>query len=124
MKYLGIDFGLKRVGLAISEGEIASPFKIIKGANFADLLEKIKLEAVGFDKLVIGMPEGRVGKLVKKVIQKLKQDGLDIEAADETLSSKNALSQMIELNIPKKKRRLNDAYAAVEILQGYLDEKI
>ncbi len=30
MKYLGVDFGLKRVGLAVSEGELASPLQTIE----------------------------------------------------------------------------------------------
>ncbi len=124
MKYLSVDFGLKRVGLAVSEGELASPLKVIEGTSFIDLLEKIKIEAIGFDKVVIGMPEGKIGKLVKKAIKKLRESGIDIIEADETLSTQNATREMIELNIPKKKRRINDAYSASIILQNYLDEKI
>jgi len=124
VKYLSVDFGLKRVGLAVSEGELASPLKVIEGTSFIDLLEKIKIEAIGFDKVVIGMPEGKIGKLVKKAIKKLRESGIDIIEADETLSTQNATREMIELNIPKKKRRINDAYSASIILQNYLDEKI
>ncbi len=124
MKYLGVDFGLKRVGLAVSEGELASPFKVIEGTSFADLLEKIKKETIGFDKVVIGLPEGKMGKIVKKAIKKLRESGVDIIETDETLSTQKATKQMIELNIPKKKRRINDAYSAGIILQNYLDEKV
>lgn len=123
MKYLGVDFGLKRIGLAVSEGELASPLKIIEGANFSDLLEKIKKEAEGFDKVVIGLPEGKMGELVKKVIRNLKSFSLDVIAVDETLSSQNATKQMIKLNVSKKKRASNDSFAAAIILQNYLDEK-
>jgi len=124
MKYLGVDFGLKRVGLATSDGELATPFKVIEGSSFLDLLEKIKKEVEDFDKVVIGLPEGKMGKIVKKVIKKLKESGIEVVQADETLSTQNATKQMIELNIPKKKRRVNDAYSAGIILQNYLDEKI
>jgi len=124
VKYLGVDFGLKRVGLAISEGELASAYKVIEGTSFSDLLEKIKKEAIGFDKVVIGLPEGRIGKLVKKAIKKLKESGIEVAEADETLSTQNATREMIELNIPKRKRKVNDAYAAAGILQNYLDEKV
>ena len=124
MKYLGVDFGLKRVGLAVSDGEIASPLKVIEGYSFYDLLEKIKKEAKGFDQVVIGLPEGKMGKLVKKAIKQLKEDGVDIIEADETLSSQEATREMIELNIQKKKRQINDAYSASIILQNYLDEKV
>lgn len=124
MKYLGVDFGLKRVGLATSEGELSSPYKIIEGSSFLDLMDKIKKEANGFDKVVIGLPEGRMGKLVKKAIKKLRESGIDIIETDETLSTQNAMHEMIELNIPKKKRQISDAYSAAIILQGYLDEKV
>lgn len=124
MKYLGVDFGLKRVGLAQSEGSLASPLKVIEGKGFDDLLEKIKKEAMGFDKVVIGLPDGRMGKLVKKAIKKLRESSIEVVEADETLSTQNATRQMIELNIPKRKRKINDAYAAAGILQNYLDEKV
>lgn len=124
MKYLGVDFGLKRVGLATSNGELATPFKVIEGSSFLDLLKKIRKEAEGFDRLVIGLPEGKTGKLVKKATKKLRESGIDIIEADETLSTQNATTQMLELNIPQKKRRINDAYSAAVILQNYLDEKV
>lgn len=121
MKYLGVDFGLRRVGLSTSEGTIISPYKVLTGRGFNDLLEKVKNESVGFDKLVVGMPEGRMGKIVSGFIAALRKAGLDVEETQETLSSKRALDQMIELNIPKKKRQVNDAYSAAIILQDYLD---
>lgn len=124
MKYLGVDFGLKRVGLAVSEGELATPFKVIDGSSFLDLLEKIKKETEGFEKIVIGLPEGKMGKIVKKAIKKLRDSGIEAVEADETLSTQNATKQMLELNIPQKKRRINDAYSAAIILQNYLDEKV
>ena len=123
MKYLGVDFGIKRVGLARSEGDLASPWKIIEGKGVWDLVEKIKSEAEEFDNIVIGVPEGRMGETVKKVVKKLKKEGLNIEEADETLSTQNAAKLMVDLGLSKKKRRENDAYSASEILQNYLDTK-
>lgn len=121
MRFLGIDFGIKRVGLAQSEGELASPWKVIKGKGVKDLVAKIKIEALDFDRIVIGLPEGEMGELVVKVIDSLKGEGLDVVAADETLSSQQATARMVELNIPKNKRSINDAYSAAIILQNYLD---
>lgn len=121
MKYLGIDFGLRRVGLSISEGNLASPFKILEGKNFEDLISKIKKETLGFDKIVIGLPEGRIAKLVKKVSKALKTSGLDVVEVPEVLSTQNAIKKMIELGIPKKKRVTTDSYSATLILQDYLD---
>lgn len=121
MKYLGVDFGLRRVGLARSEGQLAASWKVIEGLNFNDLAQKLQKEASSFDKIIVGLPEGKMGKLVKKMIKLLKASGFEVAAADETLSSQMASSRMIELNIPRKKRAVNDAYSAAIILQNYLD---
>lgn len=121
MRYLGIDFGLKRVGLATSEGQIASCGKVIAGSGFQDLLNKLIKESSGFDQLVIGMPEGKMGKVIKKVVKSLRSLDFKVIETDETLSTQQATSQMVTLNIPKKKRRVNDAYSASIILQNYLD---
>ena len=123
MKYLGMDFGLKRVGLAQSEGELATPWKVIEGRGINDLLEKIKKVALEFDYIIIGMPEGKIGEIVKRVARDLRESGLDVEEADETLSSQHATALMVELNIPKKKRKINDDISAAEILQNWLDNR-
>lgn len=123
MKYLGVDFGLKRIGLARSEGTIASPWKVIEGSSFYNLLQQLQKEASLFDKIVVGLPEGKMGKLVKRLVKLLRASGFEVAEADETLSSQIAVSQMIELNVPRKKRLVNDAYSAAVILQDYLDTK-
>lgn len=123
MKYLGVDFGLRRIGLATSDGQLASPYKILIGRNFIDLVEQIKKEASGFDQIVVGMPEGKIGKTVVGFIKALRKVGLDVRQADETLSTRRATEFMIESNIPKGKRKLNDDTAAAIILQDYLDNQ-
>jgi putative holliday junction resolvase len=126
MKYLGIDYGLKRVGLAISEGNLASPFKVIEVNGLKDAIEKIKniIYKEEINQVVLGKPEGDMGKMVdnfKKELQKY-SGTWQIVLADETLSTKSALSDMIELGVPMKKRQINDSYAAALILQNYLDD--
>ncbi|MBI2017522.1 Holliday junction resolvase RuvX [Candidatus Daviesbacteria bacterium] len=123
MKYLGVDFGLKRVGLAISEGEIASAWKVIEVKNLKDAIQKVSeiIKKESFEKVVVGLPEGRIGKTAQGFINDFKKQGLLAEAADETLSSKKATAAMIDLNIPRQKRKINDAYSAMLILQNYLD---
>lgn len=124
MKYLGIDFGLKRVGLAISEGELATPWKILEGIgleNFVMRISKI-IQQVGFDKIVVGMPEGEMGQLTSQFVTKLRQRGFDVEEVDETLSTQRAIRIMVDLGLPKKKRAQPDAQAAAEILQTYLED--
>ncbi len=123
MKYLGVDFGLKRIGLAQSEGAIASPLKVLEVRNLKNAIEQVVelVKKEGFDKVIVGLPEGKIGRMVNGFINSLRKKGLDVLEADETLSTKQATYQMIELNIPKKKRQVNDAYSAGIILQEYLD---
>ena len=125
MRYLGVDFGLRRVGLAISEGELASAWKILEVRNLTDAVEKISvlISTEKFDKVVVGLPEGKIGKTVIGFIKALKKKGFDVESADETLSSKNATSLMIEMNVSKKRRSLKDDYSAMLILQNFLDTR-
>lgn len=125
MRYLGIDFGLKRVGLAISEGSLASPFKVLQVKSFKDAILQVEnvVKDGGFDKLVIGLPGGKMGQTVLGFINTFRKKGLEVMEADETLSSLKASQQMIELNIPKKKRQVNDAYSAAIILQNWLDNQ-
>lgn len=123
MKYLGIDFGLRRIGLATSEGEIATAWKVVEVKNLKQGVEKIAaiIKSENFKKIVVGMPEGKIGETVRGFINGLKRNGIEAETSDETLSSKNATSLMVDLNIPKEKRKINDSFSAMLILQEYLD---
>lgn len=125
MRYLGIDFGLRRIGLAISEGELASPWQILAVKNFSDAVEKtVKIiQDNNFDKVIIGLPEGKMGQNVRGFIKALKKRGVEVETADETLSSKRAIEVMIEQGVRQKSRQEEDAYSAAEILQGFLDSR-
>lgn len=125
MKYLGIDFGLRRIGLAESEGNIASPLKTIEVKSFKDAVDQIaKLVTKDrLDKIVIGLPEGKMGRTVLGFVNTLQKLGIDVETFDETLSSKRAKKIMIELGVSVRKRRFEDDIAAAQILQDYLDSR-
>lgn len=122
MKYLGVDFGLKTFGLALSEGEIATPFLTIDVRNIDDAFNKIQdiMQKHSIDIVVIGLPESGIRQTVLKFIKKL-QAIIDVKTTEETLSSKNAKAEMIKLGLGRKKRMQEDAYAACLILQNYLD---
>lgn len=122
---MGIDFGIRRIGLSISEGTLASPWKVLGVQGLKDSVEKVLkiIKEEGFQKIIVGLPEGKMGKTVLGFVNGLKKTGLDVEASDETLSSQRALQQMISENVPLKKRRSNDAAAAAIILQNYLDSQ-
>lgn len=128
MRYLGIDYGLKKVGLALSEGQIASPLKVVDINSLADAVNKIThtIKSEGIDRVVIGVAEsGEARSAVKKFISKLKSDYKDqqvsIIEADETLSSAAAKDLMIDLGVGEKARQKEDAYSATIILQNFLD---
>ena len=128
MKYLGIDYGKSKIGLAISEGQIASPLEVVAINSLVDALAKVENVIVkeGINRVVVGVPEsGEAEKIARKFIHKLdifyKNEIIEVIAVDETLSSHDAKELMKDLNLNRKKRREEDAYAAVIILQNFLD---
>lgn len=126
MRYLGVDWGLKSLGLAISEGELATPYQQFSIFNFQFTINKIReiVNTEKIDQLVVGVPEsGEAKVLAIKAIKRLRDQGLQVVAADETLSSSYATKLMVKSGTSKKKRLNNHAFAAALILQGYLDER-
>lgn len=128
MRYLGLDYGLKKVGLALSEGQIASPFKVIEVSSLKDAVGKIAqvIDKEQIERVVIGVPDsGESKNAVKKFIPalktELKNDLVSIIEADETLSSSGARDMMIDLGVGEKARGKEDAYSASIILQNFLD---
>lgn len=124
MKYLGLDWGLRRIGTAVSEGEIASPLITLEVKNLQEAAEKVSqlVKKEGIDAVVIGKPEGEMGKVVERATLALKRAGLNVIQSDETLSTKEAQKLMLEMGLGQKARREDNALAATIILQRYLDE--
>lgn len=126
MKILAIDFGIRNIGLAISEGELAEPFRELKVKSTLEAfnqLKKICLENK-IELLVLGLPQGKLVTKIKKFAKELrKQLNLPVVLQDETLTSKEAVKKMIEAGKPLKKRRKEKhIIAACLILQSYLDQ--
>ena len=127
-KVLGIDYGLKKVGLAITEGFLAEPLGILKVKEKPNhLLSQINFlcqkEAV--EKIVIGLPESGLVKKIKKFGADLgKITSLPVIYQPETLTTKDALAKMKEAGLGRKdKKKKEDAIAAALILQSWLDQK-
>lgn len=125
-KILGIDYGRRKVGIALSEGVLVEPFKVIRVDSFEDAVKKvievIKVEKV--DKVVVGVSEGKMGEESKKFASQLTVHGslFAVELFDETLSTQDAQTLSREAGIRQKKRKeMEDAYAASIMLQNYLD---
>lgn len=128
MRYLGVDYGLKKMGLAISEGQIASPLKVVEISSLADAIAKISqvIKTEEVERVIVGIPEsGQAKNIAKKftheLTQKLDKELVSVIEADETLSSASAKNLMIDLGVGEKARQKEDAYSAVIILQNFLD---
>lgn len=125
MNTLGIDFGLKNIGLAFSQGELAEPLDQIKVKSYKELVVKVlRICRVNkIQKIVIGVEEGEIGKKAKKFGVDLEnQLQLPVLFHSETLTSKEATQKMVESGKPLKKRqKQSHLIAACLILQDYLD---
>jgi putative Holliday junction resolvase len=133
-KVICIDYGLKRIGVALSDdrGIIAFPRKYILNENFNGAATELKniIIAENVSLIVVGMPTGLSGKLsslsieVEKFINELKKNiqDLPIITYDERFSTAQARRSLIEKDVKRKKRKQTiDSIAASFILQSYLD---
>lgn len=125
MRYLGIDYGEKRIGIAVSDpaGKIAFPKKIIlrTPSIFKELKKLIKEEEIA--KIVVGLPFGPAGAdtgqtlKIREFAQNLHREiMLPVEFENELLTTKLAEGN-------KNKKKYADASAAALILQSYLDKQ-
>jgi putative Holliday junction resolvase len=133
MRILAVDHGEKRIGLALSDetATIASPLKVIEhvsraidAAQIADIASQndVKLIVIGqsFDEEGNPNPAGRrAGRFADELKN---QTNIPIELWDESFSTQDARAARIELGVSRKKRAGHqDAFAAVVILQSYLE---
>lgn len=141
MRFLAIDPGTRRVGLAVGDDatKLASPRDVLEISSPARAIELIlpiiAREAV--DRLVIGLPmnmDGTIGPPATEAIRWGRalagQAGLPVVFVDERLSSFAAEQQLIERRrageklTHGRKKQQRDALAAAAFLQDYLDGKL
>jgi putative Holliday junction resolvase len=128
---LGIDFGNKRVGLALANVEIKMPFpyKTIDNTPnlIKDLQQIITEQEVAY--IVVGYPRGLEGQhteqtvIVEEFVKLLKQEisSKPIDLQDEALTSKKAEAELNSRNKPYDKSDI-DSLAATYILEDWLYE--
>ena len=131
-KAIGIDFGLKRSGISISDelGIIATPYKTVSSAELIKILKGlVYLENI--ETMVLGFPLGLNGadtdvtenvRLLKSALER-EFPSVKIALFDERMTSKIAQNALIQ-GASKKKRRqkgLIDQMSATIILQDYLN---
>ncbi len=135
MRLMGIDFGTKRVGLALSDGLglLAHPYATLTRSTrerlFADLLAIISRENV--QAVVLGLPLGLDGqetetaRQVRNFAASLKRRvSIPIHFQNEALSSQYAQEQLHQAGRRGQKQRVVlDQQAAVIILNDYLEHQ-
>lgn len=134
-RIMSIDFGLKRIGIALSDPfkKFALPYTtVLNDVKVFENLKKI-IEEKSIEKIVLGLPEDfpNSANSVFKEVMKFKSElekrfGLEIILWNETHTSKIAEKRIIESVKSKKKRRdkaLIDMHAAAIILSEYLDSQ-
>lgn len=136
MRILGLDYGSKTVGVAVSDpfGWTAQGIETIRRKednNLVDTIARLKvhINSYNIDKIVLGLPKNMnntEGERVEKTLQfkrRLEREfGIPVITWDERLSTLGAQRVLNEAEINKKKqKKVIDKMAAVFILQGYLD---
>lgn len=134
-KILSIDYGTKRVGLAITDDLqiIASGLKTIHSSELVKFLEDF-LVPNKIETIVIGLPKNlknektdstkEVEKMITHLSRKFKN--IKIETIDERFTSSIASKSILASGVKKKQRQekgLIDEVSATIILQDYLQQK-
>ena len=136
MRIMGLDFGSKTVGVAVSDptGLIATGLEIVRREREDKLrqtLARIETLITEYEvkKIVLGYPKNMNDTLGERVEKTLafkemleRRTGLEVELWDERLTTVEADAVMMEAGIRREDRKKYvDKIAAAFILQGYLD---
>ena len=133
MKYMGLDVGSKRIGVAVSDefGWTAQPVTTISRKKQDDDFQRIMdmIDEYDVSEIVIGLPKnmnGSIGASAQKVMEFadcLKGNlNIPVQFWDERMSTQAVTRTLLEADVSRKKRKkVVDKLAAAYILQGYLD---
>lgn len=131
---MGVDFGLKRVGLAVCDvGRIlATPLPVYRTKSMRNTIDRVAFLAAenGVCAVVVGLPlnldgtesvqSGRVRAFARNLE---KVSGLPVELIDERLTTVEADELLAEAGVKRDKRaELIDSMSATVILQSYIDK--
>jgi len=124
MRYIGIDYGGKRTGVALSDemGKFAFPHSVVPTNKFFNILKEL-VEKEDVKTIVIGdskdfnMEDNDIMVEINKFVERWKEEvGVHIEMYPEFMTSQMARRVA-------KDDDMHDARAAALILQGFLDSK-
>ena len=130
MYYLGIDWGLNKTGLAIADDElrIATVLGEVETVSLTGEIEELQKE-YDFSKIIFGGLEfneqfggdnSNVHNQKKACLDEIKKIGIEVEIAEEMLSTKMAQQNLLEGG-KKMVSKQDNGEAAKIILQGWLD---
>lgn len=134
-RILAIDYGRKRIGLALSDelGLTAQPLATVVRTNRRDNLRRLRDICLtqGVGRIIVGYPlhlSGEAGEMAQETArfaERLKKEtGIHVELLDERLTSWAARQMIAELEpsqSARKKRAIDDVAAAL-LLREYLDQ--
>ena len=132
-RVLGIDFGTRRIGLALSDptGMVASPLPFLENTGVKPVVSKLKemVESQGIETVVVGLPrnmDGTYGPSAEKVRDFVAQIQPAISAKiitqDERLTTSQASRDLAQMGLSQKElRKKVDSSSATLILQQFLD---
>ena len=134
-KYIGIDFGIKKSGVSISDSNklISFPLETIETKNLLDYIKQISNDE-NIEIVVIGKPlklNNEIHDLEEKVVKFIKSlknnhPNIQVERIDERFTSKISKQIIIQSGLGKKNRRdksIIDKISASLILESYLIQK-
>lgn len=125
MNIVGLDWGERKIGVALAAGTLAEPIVVIRYQHTSKLFKELKeiIEKYDIEKIVVGISEGPSAIAATNFARVLRTElGLPVETFDETLSSRDAQDFAMQSGKKQKKRKaMEDAYAASIMLQNYLD---
>ena len=138
MRALGIDYGKRRIGLALSDatGLLARPWRTIEGGvgaarALAGIVRELRQEDDGLAAVVVGLPRRLSGEATEQTaaataLAEALRALVDVPVVlqDERLTSREAESLLARREKDWRKRKAQlDAAAAAVILQDYLDQE-
>ena len=134
-KYLGIDFGIKKSGVSISDSNklISFPLETIETKNLLDYIKQISIDE-NIEIVVIGKPlrlNNEIHDLEEEIVKFIKSlknylPNIQVERIDERFTSKISKQIIINSGVGKKNRRdklIIDKISASLILESYLIQK-
>jgi putative Holliday junction resolvase len=135
MRWLGLDYGDKTIGVAVSDemGWTAQGLEVIRRTTIERDLTRIReiVQQFQVTLIVVGLPKnmnatiGPRGELCMDFANSLREAfGLEVVLWDERLTTVAAQRTLLEADVSRKKRKLVvDKLAAAFILQNYIDSK-